>query len=281
MGTGEAVLFADFESEAPERCLVRNGVACVFSRRRPGRETANEDGALLVSVADDLTVLAVADGLGGHADGHLAAQAALYEIAESLISAGAKSFDDLRPAIIDGFERANSAILSGLSGAATTLVVVEIHGRKVRPYHVGDSALLVCGRGGKLKHKTVAHSPVGYALEAGVLEEHEALRHQDLHLVSNVVGAPDMRIEVGAPLELRANDSVLLMTDGVADNLTTDEIVELIRRGAPAAAAATLASAAAERMAGSAELDDRGLPPPSKPDDLTFILYRPVRSPRR
>ncbi|MEN8164347.1 MAG: ATP-binding protein, partial [Acidobacteriota bacterium] len=47
----------------------------------------------------------------------------------------------------------------------------EIDGRSIRPYHVGDSQAVVCGQRGKLKLQTMAHAPVAYAVEAGVLDE--------------------------------------------------------------------------------------------------------------
>ena len=79
---------------------------------------------------------------------------------------------------------------------------MEISNGSVRPYHVGDSVILLVGQRGKIKLQTVSHSPVGYAVEAGVLDEVEAMHHQDRHVVSNFIGSPEMRIEVGAPLRL-------------------------------------------------------------------------------
>jgi serine/threonine protein phosphatase PrpC len=63
-------------------------------------------------------------------------------------------------------------------------------------------------------------------------------------------------------------DTVLIASDGVYDNLHLDEIVSCIRRGTPADAAARLAEACLSRMTQPMA----GLP--SKPDDLTFILFR-------
>ncbi len=57
------------------------------------------------------------------------------------------------------------------------------------------------------------------------------MHHEERHLVSNVVGTDDMRIELGPPLKLARYDTVLLASDGLLDNLYTDEIVELIRKG--------------------------------------------------
>ena len=70
---------------------------------------------------------------------------------------------------------------------------------------------------------------------------------------------------------VRARDTVLLASDGLFDNLHTHEIVGVIRKGKLTRAAETLRSRTESRMAGEQ-------PPhrPSKPDDLTFLLYRPT-----
>ena len=153
-------------------------------------------------------------------------------------------------------------------GAATTLAVVEIQGTQIRPYHVGDSEILIVGQRGKIKLQIVPHSPVGYAVESGLLDENSAMYHEDRHLVSNLIGTSDMHIEVGAPLKLSRYDTVILASDGLADNLHLDEIVQTIRKGPLEQVVEKLASKALDRMKNPS--DNR----PSKLDDLTFIVFR-------
>ena len=74
---------------------------------------------------------------------------------------------------------------------------------------------------------------------------------------------------MGSALHLSARDTLCLASDGLADNLLTDEIVACIRAGSLAGAADALACAARERMLAPAP------DAPSKPDDPTFVLYRP------
>ena len=146
--------------------------------------------------------------------------------------------------------------------------MVEIHGDAIRTYHVGDSMVMVVGQRGKLKMETISHSPVGYAMGAGMLSADEAIVHDDLHLVSNVVGSPDMHISMGIPFRLAARDTLLLATDGLFDNIPRDEIIDIIRAGPLPQCADRLAAYARQRMAEGVA--------PFKPDDLTFILYRPA-----
>ena len=97
----------------------------------------------------------------------------------------------------------------------TTLAAVEISGVSARPYHIGDSSILITGQKGKLKLNTVAHSPVGFAVEAGLLDVDEALHHAERHLVSNVLGLENMRIELGSPVDLAPRDSLVIASDGL------------------------------------------------------------------
>lgn len=259
--------------DAPEIHPIAGGTVATFSAPSPAGETDNEDAAALIAAGADRAVLAVADGLGGQRGGAQAAELALATLAKCVAEA-APSGDGLRSAILDGIERANHLLAEQGAGGATTVAAVEIDGTSMRPYHVGDSTILTVGQRSKLKLCTVSHSPVGYAVEAGLLDEAEAMSHEDRHLVSNVVGTKEMRIEVGRTLALRPRDTVLLGSDGLFDNLHLGEIVELVRKGPLEKAARALADGACRRMI---EPEPGS---PSKPDDLTFLLYRPGRPAR-
>jgi serine/threonine protein phosphatase PrpC len=249
------------------------GSVAVFTTRSPQKETPNEDVAALWPVGRSSGVLAVADGLGGHVGGERASRLAAEAIQKSLQEAapGAETAEpvELRTAILNGIEAANDKVRNLGTGAATTMALVEIQDRTIRPYHVGDSAILVTGQRGKLKLQTIPHSPIGYAVEAGLMKEEDAIHHEARHVISNVIGSDSMRIEIGPPIEMAPRDTLLLASDGLFDNLLPDEIVEAVRRGPLDEAVSELVETAQQRMAtknGSA---------PCKPDDLTVIAYRP------
>jgi len=243
----------------------------VYSRRSPTKETPNEDAAGIIPVDERAAVFAVADGLGGQRGGVQASNMAIQQFADTII----RECTDpalLRVSILDGIERANSQIQTLGIGAATTLAAIEFRSGEIRPYHVGDSTILMTGQRGRIKWQTVSHSPVGFAVESGLLDEDEALHHEDRHLVSNVVGAAGMRIELGPSLPMARNDTVLLASDGLFDNLRPEEVINVMRKGPVAQAAANLAALARQRMLNPVD----GFP--SKADDLTLILLRQVRS---
>lgn len=243
------------------------GHAVVYTHRSPDKESVNEDCAALIPYDAHTGVLVIADGLGGQPGGSTASHTAAQKLLQSIQTA-AKQGISLREAILDGFENANKAILDSANGSATTLAVAEIQTARIRPYHVGDSMILLTGQRGRMKVQSVAHSPIGYAVESGLLDVDEAVHHEERHLISNVVGARDMRIEIGAARKMAVRDTLVLASDGLFDNLYVDEIVEIIRKGPLEEAASTLLQLSQQRMNTADEEQ------PNHPDDLTFILFR-------
>ena len=141
----------------------------------------------------------------------------------------------------------------------------------IRPYHVGDSVILVVGQRGKLKLQTISHSPGrASASRPACSMPRRPFTTTTATSSSTAVGSTEMRIELGAPLALARHDTLLLASDGLTDNLSLDEIVEIIRKGPLDRPSAKLAALARDRMDGA----DAGADTPSKPDDLTIVGYR-------
>lgn len=239
------------------------GQVAVYSRRKPGA-SINEDAALVLPVDDQRVVLAVADGCGGMSGGADAARLTLKALQHSV----RRISGSLRSAILDGIEAANAKVIRLGVGAATTLAVAEVDGVKFRSYHIGDSQIVLAGGRGKIKLQTTAHSPVGYAVEAGVMSDVEAMTHEDRHIVSNVVGSSECSIEVGMRQKLAKRDTLVIASDGIFDNLHIDEISNTISNGNLINAASSLAERTDDRINSESEAS------PSKPDDATFILFR-------
>ena len=247
---------------------VAGGTLAYFTRRAPDKEGVNQDSVAFLDCGGYAGVLAIADGAGGMRAGEQASRTALEALMDG-VAEGMLRGEPLRDGILTGIERANRAVLDLGIGAVTTLAVAEISDHTVRTYHVGDSVILVVGQRGKIKLQTVSHSPVGYAVEAGVLDEGEAMHHEERHLVSNFIGTADMRVEMGSSLQLAPRDTVLLASDGLADNLRTEEIVAAMRIGALPGPLEQLVERTTRRM-----LTEAG-EQPCKPDDLSILLYRP------
>lgn len=242
------------------------GTVVTLSTRNPQETRPNEDAVTACEVDRESGIVAVADGAGGHPLPATASRIAVEAINEAARRAGDGA--RLRTSIMDAFERANAAVMDLAVGASTTLVAAEVVGEVVRPYHAGDSLMIVVGSRGRLRLRTVGHAPVAQAVESGAMDEDDALGHDDLNLVSNLIGMADMRIEVGPRLALQRRDTMLLASDGLFDNLSMDEIVDHIRKGPLDEAAASLVQHALQRMLDAREGE------PSKPDDVSVALFR-------
>ncbi len=243
------------------------GNVVAYSSPSPDRTTENEDSLAVIPYGPQAAVLVVADGAGGMPSGRLASHTAVTTLTELLYKAGEKTIV-LRTAILDGIEAANQAVQDMSNGAATTFTVITVEGLLVRGYQIGDSEGLVVGQRGLLRLQTPVQSPTGFAVEAGFLNEREALQHRDRHLVSNFLGTADMRIDIGNEVKLQPRDTIVVASDGLMDNVLVGEIVERVRKGPLDKAADAVIALARRRMNGTAA--DQ----PSKPDDLSLILFR-------
>lgn len=260
----DARTFLDADTPAPVCLDVPGGVVAVISRRGPGK-TVNEDAAAVIPLEGGALVV-VADGMGGHQAGERASRAAVEVLARGL--SGADPALVAHHALLDGIEAANRAVLALGVGAGATLAAVLVQEGRARSAHVGDAAAVHLGQRGRIKAWTLSHAPTSYAVEAGVMDEEEALHHEDRHLVSNHLGTAGMTVDLGPTIQVAPRDTLLAASDGLLDNLFPEELVDLARKGALAASAAGLAELACKRMVGA----DPQVP--GKPDDVTVVLYR-------
>lgn len=241
---------------------------CWVSARDPLKEV-NEDGALVIDLGERGVIACAVDGMGGMANG---AEAAAITV-ECLEAAFAGPVESRRSALVDGFESANERVARELKGAGATAVAVLVDREFVQTIHAGDAEALVMGQRGKLKFRTVAHSPVGYAMEAGLLDEASALSHPERHFVSNGIGLEGMQIQIGPRIELAARDTVMLCSDGVTDNAFESEIVDTLRIGELEASTRQLYELCRHRaLQASQGLGEPGVP--AKSDDITLITIR-------
>lgn len=258
-------VYVDADMQHAELLSMASGKVAVLCRRCPGRSQPNGDCAGILETDSGAIVLVVADGVGGAPMGHKASSIAVQSVMDQVARSVVES--ELRPAILDAIEAANRQILELGIGAATTMTVVEIQNQVARGYQVGDSSALIIGGRGALKWKSTSHSPVGYAVESGMLDEADALHHDELHVVSNLVGSRQMHIDIGPTQPLAPRDTVILGSDGLFDNLALAEVIKCGRMGKTVDRATAMAELATQRMTA----DDPG--PIGKPDDFTVLIY--------
>lgn len=230
------------------------GLLTDVGRQRQGG--VNQDAALAVELPQG-GLFAVADGMGGHAAGELAATLALDALSQHYLSHRTAPPTRLAEAV----QAANVAVLrhavGEYVGMGTTLIAALIDRGALLIAHVGDSRAYLL-RGGALYRLTEDHSWVSEQVRLGHLTEDEARDHQWRSVVSNALGGEErVRLELFG-LQLCAGDRVLLCTDGLNGVVGDRKLLELLARPlAPAPAVRCLIDAA----------NDAG-----GPDNITALL---------
>lgn len=198
----------------------------------PGR--MREDNQDRSHVDDHHGIFLVVDGLGGHAAGEKAADAAVDVIAAEL----QRPDQELRQRIRTAITAANNRIWELASsnedwaGMACVLTLAVVEDGKVIAGHVGDSRLYLIWNGA-MKKLTSDHSPVGEREDAGELTEAEAMQHPRRNEVFRDVGSrrrePDEEnfIEV-KEFMFKPDAAILLCSDGLTDLVPAAVIRDVI-----------------------------------------------------
>ena len=196
---------------------------------RLGNRTSNQDRCLVLE-RPDYVLLAVADGMGGHAGGDLAAQAAVERLQRSLVRQRAPIAQPWA-FLQDAFEAAHLDVIeAGRSctppiNPRTTCVACVVQGNQAYWAHLGDSRLYLL-RNGTLVTRTRDHTPVEELLQSGAISENELRGHPLRNSVSRCLGGlrplPDISF---GQAELRADDTLLLCSDGLWSALPEQKLV--------------------------------------------------------
>ncbi len=203
--------------------VLRSGSASDVGRVR----SINQDMAL-----EEPNLFAVADGMGGHQGGEVAARVAIEALRSSF--ARDASLDGLHQA----FSAANAAIWrqsrdqSDLRGMGTTLTALALaagpDGRDVLALaNVGDSRAYLYS-GGQLTQVTADHSLAEEKVRHGELTEAEAAVHPHRHILTRALGvATDVEIDLWE-LHLRSGDRLLLCSDGLTNEVGPEELTRVL-----------------------------------------------------
>jgi protein phosphatase len=198
--------------------------------------TLNQDA---FAVIDEAGIWAVADGMGGHAGGEVAAQTAIATVqAEAAASSRLLCTSDASPTdvLTDLINRAHEAILtrarskSRLKGMGTTIVVLAIVSEPVPiayVAHVGDSRAYRF-RSGTLTPLTKDHTLIEKYLERGILTAESAKTHPERHVLTRALGVgPTVHPTITA-YPILPEDLVLLCSDGLTKMLEDEDIRALL-----------------------------------------------------
>jgi protein phosphatase len=214
--SGRDAAMEDPQGMLAVRCAVRSDIGL----EREDNEDAAYAGARL---------LAVADGLGGHAAGEVASAAAIDALRplDTNVPAG-----ELLNALDHAVRRASSAMRDkvkadpSLAGMGTTLTALLWSGSRLGLVHIGDSrAYLV--RDGEVFQITHDHTLVQSLLDEGKLTAEEAASHPQREMLRRALGSsnaePDLQLR-----EARVGDRYLLCSDGLHEAAPAESIKQVL-----------------------------------------------------
>jgi PPM family protein phosphatase len=215
----------------------------------------------------------VADGMGGHLAGERASALAVAAIEQFMLNSfrwffGSGSPDEQR--VLAQFQSAirhadarileETAAHPELSGMGTTVTMAFHLGAQLCVIHVGDSRAYLY-RDHELHQLTEDHTLVADMVRSGALRRDQVAEHQLRHTITNVVGGPELGVNVEArALEVRDGDRLLLCSDGLTEMVTNEAIAATLdAEPAPEAAAKKLLAQANDGAAS---------------DNITLIVVR-------
>ena len=183
-------------------------------------------------VDNELGLLIVADGMGGHRAGEVASQIAIDTI-PSMLKLKAVGKAQIQKQILAALFKANEEILTAVEtnpsfkGMGTTVVLALCRGDNIYIAHVGDSrAYLV--RQNEIKCLTEDHSIVNNLLKAGKITHEEAVNHHHSHIITQALGSQSNLVPDVNSFKWSKGDYLFLCSDGLTDMLRDNRINEVI-----------------------------------------------------
>jgi PPM family protein phosphatase len=179
-------------------------------------------------------VFVVADGMGGHKGGGLAAQLTVDGLCHCLGKASPNG--RIGPALKRAFEETNQKVYdkahSGdrvTQGMGSTAVLLLVSGRTAYVAHVGDSRAYLY-RHGRLRRLTTDHTRAQRMIDAGILTPKDAQDHPSASVLERAIGIkPVIEMDMTKVSRLKRGDGILLCTDGLSGYASDSDIEGVLR----------------------------------------------------
>lgn len=216
----------------------------IFQNSRQGPRPYNQD-RLAYSYSKDALLLVLADGMGGHRNGEVAAQLAVKTLTDAFQRLAVPSLSSPAKFLIEHIQQVHDMIENVtqteeyIESPRTTIVAAIIQRGYLYCAHVGDSRLYHF-RNGHLLFRTEDHSVVQSLYKKGMISKEEMATHPYKNKIYNCVGGETPpQIDLADRHELQEGDTVLLCTDGVWGVISDQQIKEIVQRNADITAATT------------------------------------------
>ncbi len=205
----------------------------VFQNSRIGPRTSNQD-RLAYSYSKDAMLLVVADGMGGHANGEVAAEMTIQMLTSAFQQSANPSLSNPAKFLMDSILQVHNAIDQYaqvndlLESPKTTVVAAIVQFGQLYCAHVGDSRLYHY-RDNHLLFRTEDHSTVQSLFNKGMISLEEMHDHPYRHKVYSCLGGYEPpEISLAPRQALQNGDSVLLCSDGVWGAVSDEAIKQTL-----------------------------------------------------
>jgi len=230
----------------------------VAQASRIGGRKSNQDRVGYVHSGNAL-LMVVADGMGGHQRGEVAAELTVQVFTKAFENQAAKGFPDPHAFLSKSASDAHLAIMDYAQQhemkepPGTTCVACMTLDGVAYWMHAGDSRLYHF-RNSKLLQKTRDHSLVEKMVEQGTLAPEDTAKHPSKNIIYNCLGAVGVpRIDLSEKTPLQAGDTLLLCSDGLWGPLTDREIAVGSNGDTPEACMTQLMNLAEKRAGRSSD----------------------------
>ncbi|MBC8022824.1 MAG: serine/threonine-protein phosphatase [Burkholderiales bacterium] len=207
----------------------------IFQDSRQGDRKGNED-RVGYSYSRDVLLMSIADGMGGHADGEVAAEIAVTEITRRFQQEARNKLRKPLDFLVSAIQSSHRAIVSHavahnlLECPRTTIVVCVVQNGHAYWAHAGDSRLYVL-RNGNLVATTQDHSRVQMMIDAGEITAEMAARHPERNKIFSCLGGVvPPQIATGKEFPLEPGDTILLSTDGFWAQIPANILGGMLRK---------------------------------------------------
>lgn len=200
-----------------------------------GLRRSNNEDACFVLLPDN--VYLVADGVGGGNAGEIASRTAVSEIANYIADNPIEKATN-KYAVVNYFQdcldKTNEKIFNQAlkyeenKGMATTVAIVYAKEGRAYIANIGDSRVYLY-RDGDLVQVTEDHTYVNTLVKAGILSQEQAATDERKHVITKALGADDTVEPDFFQVNIMKNDVFLICTDGLYDEVSRDEMIDVLR----------------------------------------------------
>lgn len=206
----------------------------IFQDSIPGGRPTNQD-RVAYSYSTDAVLLLLADGMGGHLHGEIAAEIAVRITLSRFEREAKPRIANPKEFLTDSLLAAHRAIEdyavthAMAESPRSTFVACVVQDKVAHWIHAGDSRLYLY-RKNDLINRTRDHSRVQHLVDAGVITTKMAETHPDRNKIYSCVGGPmTPQFDLSDPVTLQQDDIFVLSSDGFWGEMGIDEIIEACR----------------------------------------------------